>query len=134
MWNWCNFKTLRKLHKSVNDLGRSLMEIVIHARNANLAEDFRTIATEKLKSLDRFSVKVDSMKVEILHEQNPHFGKSSHEVHLTTSGSGPFMRAEGSGFNDVVAFDKAVTALELQMRKIHEKSKDISHESLRKKR
>ena len=27
------------------------MEIVIHARNANLAEDFRSIALEKLKSL-----------------------------------------------------------------------------------
>ncbi len=110
------------------------MEIVIHARNANLAEDFRTIVTDKLKSLDRFSVKVDSIKVEILHEQNPRFGKSSHEVHLTTSGSGPFMRAEGAGFNDVAAFDKAVTALELQLRKIHEKSKDISHESLRKRK
>jgi ribosomal subunit interface protein len=108
------------------------MEIVIHARNANLAEDFRTIATEKLKSLDRFSVKITSIKVEIVHEQNPRFGKSSHEVHLTTSGSGPFMRAEGVGFNDLAAFDKAVTALELQLRKIHEKSKDISHESLRK--
>jgi ribosome-associated translation inhibitor RaiA len=42
------------------------------------------------------------------------------------------MRAEGVGFNDLAAFDKAVTALELQLRKIHEKSKDISHESLRK--
>ena len=42
------------------------------------------------------------------------------------------MRAEGSGFNDVAAFDKAVTALELQIRKIHEKSKDINHESVRK--
>jgi ribosomal subunit interface protein len=108
------------------------MEIVIHARNANLAEDFRSIATEKLKSLERFNLKVGSIKVEILHEQNPRFGKSSHEVHLTTSGSGPFMRAEGSGFNDLAAFDKAVTALELQMRKIHEKSKDIGHESVRK--
>ena len=80
------------------------MEIVIHARNANLAEDFREIATEKLKSLDRFSVKVESIKVEIKHEANPRFGKSSHEVHLTTSGAGPFMRAEGAGFNDVAAF------------------------------
>jgi ribosomal subunit interface protein len=110
------------------------MQIVIHARNANLAEDFRAIATEKLKALERFSVKVDSIKVEIVHEQNPRFGKSAHEVHLTTSGSGPFMRAEGTGFNDVAAFDKAVTALELQMRKIHEKSKDINHESLRKRK
>jgi ribosomal subunit interface protein len=108
------------------------MEIVIHARNANLAEDFRTIALEKLKSLERFNLKVESIKVEIKHEQNPRFGKSSHEVHLTTTGSGPFMRAEGSGFNDLAAFDKAVTALELQMRKAHEKSKDIGHESVRK--
>lgn len=108
------------------------MEIVIHARNANLAEDFRSIATEKLKSLERFNLKVESIKVEIKHEQNPRFGKSSHEVHLTSTGSGPFMRAEGSGFNDLAAFDKAVTALELQMRKIHEKSKDIGHESVRK--
>lgn len=108
------------------------MEIVIHARNANLAEDFREIATEKLRSLDRFSVKVESIKVEVKHEANPRFGKSSHEVHLTTTGAGPFMRAEGTGFNDLAAFDKAVTALELQIRKIHEKSKDVSHESLRK--
>jgi ribosome-associated translation inhibitor RaiA len=42
------------------------------------------------------------------------------------------MRAEGAGFNDVAAFDKAVSALELQIRKKHEKSKDISHESVRK--
>jgi ribosomal subunit interface protein len=108
------------------------MEIVIHVRNANLAEDFKAIATEKLKSLDRFSVKIESVKVEIKHEQNPRFGKSSHEVFLTTTGAGPFMRAEGSGFNDLAAFDKAVTALELQLRKIHEKSKDFGHESLRK--
>ncbi|MGI9131473.1 MAG: ribosome hibernation-promoting factor, HPF/YfiA family [Candidatus Nanopelagicaceae bacterium] len=108
------------------------MEIVIHARNANLAEDFRGIVTEKLKSLDRFSVKVESIKVEIKHEQNPRFGKSSHEVVLTTTGAGPFMRSEGAGFNDLAAFDKAATALELQMRKIHEKSKEINHESLRK--
>ena len=108
------------------------MEIIIHARNANLAEDFRVIATEKLKSLDRFSVKIESLKVEIKHEQNPRFGKSSHEVLLTTSGAGPFMRAEGAGFNDVAAFDKAVSALELQIRKKHEKSKDIGHESVRK--
>jgi ribosomal subunit interface protein len=108
------------------------MEIVIHARNANLAEDFRGIVTEKLKALDRFSVKVESIKVEIKHEQNPRFGKSSHEVHLTTTGAGPFMRSEGTGFNDLAAFDKAVTALELQIRKIHEKTKEIKHESLRK--
>ena len=108
------------------------MEIIIHARNAHLAEDFKEIATNKLKTLDRFGVKIESVKVEIKHEQNPRFGKSSHEVYLTTSGAGPFMRSEGSGFNDLAAFDKAAEALELQIRKIHEKSKDVGHESVRK--
>jgi ribosomal subunit interface protein len=108
------------------------MEIVIHTRNANLASDFREIAREKLQSLDRFSVKLDGVKVEVKHEQNPRFGKSAHEVILTTSGSGPFIRAEGNAFNDVAAFDEAVKNLELQIRKIHEKSRDFDHETLRK--
>lgn len=110
----------------------SIVDIVIHTRNANLADDFREIATEKLQTLDRFSVKLDGVKVEIKHEQNPHFGKSSHEVTLTTHGSGPFIRAEGAAFNDVAAFDEAVKNLELQIRKIHEKSKDVAHDTLRK--
>lgn len=109
-----------------------IVDIVIHTRNANLASDFKEIATDKLQSLDRFSVKLDGVKVEVKHEQNPHFGKSSHEVILTTHGSGPFIRAEGAAFNDVAAFDEAVKNLELQIRKIHEKSKDIAHDTLRK--
>lgn len=108
------------------------MEIVIHARNVTLAEDFRGIVEEKLKSLARFSVEIESIKVEVFHEQNPHHGKSSHEVILTSHGAGPFMRAQGAAFNDVAAFDSAVKNLELQIRKIHERAKDVSHESLRK--
>ena len=50
---------------AIKTLVGGFMEIVIHARNANLAEDFRGIVTEKLKALDRFSVKVESIKVEI---------------------------------------------------------------------
>ena len=99
------------------------MEIVIHTRNANLASDFKDIATEKLNSLGRFSVKLDSVKVEVKHEQNPRFGKVSHEVILTTGGSGPFIRATGSAFNDVAAFDSAIKNIELQIRRIHEKAK-----------
>ena len=108
------------------------MEIIVHTRNANLASDFKSIVTDKLKTLDRFNVKIDSIKVEVSHEQNPRFGKSSHEVILTTHGAGPFIRAEANSFNDVAAFDDAVKSLELQLRKLHEKSKDLGHETLRK--
>ena len=109
------------------------MQIVFHSRNANLAEDFRGIAKAKLESLLRFGVKLDEFKVEIKHEANAHHGKSSHYVVLTTHGSGPFMRAEGEGFNDLAAFDKAVSAIELQIRKIHERDKEHARETLREK-
>ena len=107
-----------------------LMQIVLHTRNAQLAEDFSDIATDKLKSLERFNVLIEAMKVEIRHEGNPSRGKSSHHVTLTSHGAGPFFRAEGDGFNDLAAFDKAVVSLELQIRKLHERSKDYLHETV----
>lgn len=106
------------------------MQIVLHTRNAQLAEDFSVIATEKLKSLDRFNVLIEAIKVEIKHESNPRRGKSAHIVTLTSHGAGPFLRAEGEGFNDLAAFDKAVASLELQIRKTHERSKDVIHETV----
>ena len=42
------------------------------------------------------------------------------------------MRAEATGFNDVAAFDEAIKNFELQLRKIHEKSKDVNRSSVRK--
>lgn len=107
------------------------MNIVFHSRNANLAEDFRGIVSEKLNTLSRFGVVIDEIKVEITHEQNPHHGKSDHHIALSTHGSGPFLRAEATGFNDTAAFDKAVDGLELQLRKTHERSRDHLRDSLR---
>lgn len=107
------------------------MDIVFHSRNGALAEDFRGIVTEKLHSLNRFSIVIEGIKVEVIHEPNPRFGKSSHSVTLTTNGSGPFLRAQAQGFNDLAAFDEAVKNLELQMRKLHERAKEYVHETLR---
>jgi ribosomal subunit interface protein len=106
------------------------MEIIFHSRNTQRAEDFDPIVTDKLNTLNRFGVVIDSVKVEVIEESNPHFGKSSHEVHLSTHGTGPFFRAEGSGFNNLAAFDDAVKSLELQLRKLHEKNKSVGHEKI----
>ena len=108
------------------------MKIQIHTRNADLAEDFKNIATEKLNSMERFSVVIDRVEVEVLHEANPHQGKHNHKVVLTTHGSGPLIRAEAAEFNDLAAFDTANKAFALQIRKIHEKSKDYDRATLRK--
>ncbi len=108
------------------------MEIIIHARQAQLADDFKGIVKEKLKSMDRFHVLMERVEVEIIHEANPSQGKNSHKVILTARGAGPLVRAEATGFNDVAAFDEAIKNFELQLRKIHEKSKDVNRSSVRK--
>ena len=50
------------------------MEIIIHTRHAELASDFKEIAEEKLRSMERFSVAIDRIEVEITHEANPRQG------------------------------------------------------------
>ncbi len=109
------------------------MNIVLHTRNAQVASDFKEIAEGKLLSMDRFSVTMDRVEIEVIHEANPKQGKQSHRVILTSRGAGPLIRSEAAAFNDLAAFDLAIRSFELQLRKIHERSKDIAHDSLRKK-
>ena len=107
------------------------MKIVFHARHAELAADFREIAEEKLRTMERFSVTIERVEVEILHELNPRQGKNSHRVILTSHGAGPLMRAEAAEFNDVAAFDEAIKSFELQIRRHHERTKSYNRETLR---
>ena len=107
------------------------MKIIIHTRHAELASDFKEIAEEKLHSMERFSVAIDRIEVEITHEANPRQGKHSHRVVITSHGSGPLLRAEATGFNDLAAFDEAIKSVELQIRKIHEKDKSHDRKTLR---
>ena len=107
------------------------MKIIIHTRHAELASDFKEIAEGKLHSMERFSVAIDRIEVEVTHEANPRQGKHSHKVVITSHGSGPLLRAEATGFNDLAAFDEAVSNIELQIRKIHEKDKSHDRKTLR---
>lgn len=108
------------------------MKIQFHKRHADLAEDFTVIAEEKLNSMERFSIVIDRVEVEVLHENNPHQGKHKHKVILTSHGSGPLLRAEAAEFNDLAAFDAAIKAFALQIRRIHEREKDIDRSTVRK--
>ncbi len=107
------------------------MKITIHTRHADLASDFKEISEEKLQSMERFNVEIERIEVEVTHEANPHQGKHSHRVVISSHGAGPALRAEATEFNDVAAFDVAIKSIELQIRKIHEKSKDHNRETIR---
>lgn len=108
------------------------MNIQIHTRNADLAEDFREIAEHKLNSIERFNVVIDRIEVEVIHEPNPQREKHSHRVILTSHGTGPLLRAEAAEFNDVAAFDAAIKVLTLQIRKYHERMRSYDRQTLRK--
>jgi ribosomal subunit interface protein len=107
------------------------VKIIIQSRNSELATDFKPIVEEKLHSIERFSVQIDRIEVEVTHEPNPHQGKHSHRVVVTSHGSGPALRAEATEFNDLAAFDVAIKSIELQIRKIHEKNKEHKRETIR---
>lgn len=107
------------------------MKIVIHTRHAELASDFKSITEEKLQSMERFNVVIDRIEVEVTHEANPRQGKQSHKVVITSHGSGPLLRSEATGFNDVAAFDDAIKSIELQIRKIHERDKSHDRQTVR---
>jgi ribosomal subunit interface protein len=108
------------------------MKIVIHNHGAALASDFQEIVCERLERLERFNIPIERIDVDVRHETNPRYGKNSHRVLLTSHGSGPLVRGEGTGFNDLAAFDEAAEAIEFQLRKCHERSKDIDRTTLRK--
>jgi ribosomal subunit interface protein len=108
------------------------MKITIHNHGTALALDFEEIAKSRLERLERFSIPIERMYVDVRHEVNPRFGKSSHRVNVTSHGAGPLLRGEGSGFNDLIAFDEAAEAIELQLRKRHERLKDIDRTTVRK--
>ena len=110
------------------------MKIHIHTRNADLAEDFRAIVEEKLNSMERFSVVIERVEVEVLHEANPRQGKNAHRVILTSHGAGPLIKSEATEFNNLAAFDYAIKVFALQIRKIHERTKDYARETVRKRK
>ncbi len=110
------------------------MKITIHARGVSLAEDFGEIVVERLERLERFNITIERIEVEVVHENNPHHGKSSHHVSITSRGAGPLLRAEARAFNDLAAFDEAAETIEFQLRKTHERAKEINRDTLRKRK
>lgn len=108
------------------------MKVVIHNHGTALASDFEEIAISRLERLERFSIPIERIYIDVRHEVNPRFGKHSHRVAVTSHGAGPLLRGEGTGFNDLAAFDEATEAIELQLRKRHERSKDIDRTTVRK--
>ena len=107
------------------------MDIQIHSKTSHLSDPFKERVHERLGRMERFGIKIDRVDVEVNLEQNPSHGDGAHKVQLTSRGSGPLIRAEAANSDNISAFDMAAEKFELQLRKAHERSKDVKHKSLK---
>ena len=103
------------------------LEIIIHSHHALLTEKFKNHATEKVARIERFSLPIRRVDVEVSHEPNPRQADRAFHVELTCDGKGPFVRAQASAADQYSALDLAVDRLEEQLRRMHERSKSITH-------
>ena len=107
------------------------MDIQIHSKTSHLSDPFKERVQDRLSRMERFGIKIDRVDVEVNLEQNPRHGDGAHKVQLTSRGSGPLIRAEAANSDNISAFDMAAEKFELQLRKVHERSKDVKHVSLK---
>ncbi len=107
------------------------MDIQIHSKTSHLSDPFKERVHDRLSRMERFGVKIDRVDVEVNLEQNPRHGDGAHKVQLTSRGAGPLVRAEAANSDNISAFDMAAEKFELQLRKAHERSKDVKHASLK---
>lgn len=107
------------------------MHIQIHSKTSHLSDPFKERVQDRLSRMERFGINIDRVDVEVTLEQNPRHGDGAHKVQLTSHGSGPLIRAEAANSDNISAFDLAAEKFELQLRKAHERSKDVKHKSLK---
>lgn len=104
------------------------LEIVIHGRHSNVSDRFKEFVTEKVSRIERFSVPVHRIDVEVSHEANPRQHDRAYEVELTCSGSGPFLRTEAHASDKYAAMELAYVKLEECFRRLHERRRSVRHQ------
>jgi ribosomal subunit interface protein len=107
------------------------MDIQIHSKSSQLTNPFKERVRERMARMERFGINIELVDVEVTVEQNPRHGAGSHKVQLTSKGVGPRVRAEAVGSDSISAFDSAAEKFELQIRKSHERNKDVNRKSIK---
>ncbi len=108
-------------------LEESNLNVVIHGRHFSVSPKFKEHILEKLARIERFSLAVTRVDVELSHEANPRQSDRAFEIKITSDGVGPFIRATAFASDQYTAFDLAHEKFEEQLRRLHERSKSIKH-------
>lgn len=107
------------------------MDIQFHTKSTQLTDAFKKRVQERMSRMERFGINIDRIDIEVAIEQNPRHGNGAHKIQLSSKGAGPQVRSEAAGSDNLSAFDVAAEKFELQLRKSHERNKDVKHVSLK---
>jgi ribosomal subunit interface protein len=107
------------------------MDIQIHSKSSHLSDPFKKRVQDRMARMERFGINIEFVDVEVTVEQNPRHGNGAHKIQLTSRGVGPRVRSEASGSDNISAFDVAAEKFELQLRKSHERNKDVKRKSIK---
>jgi ribosomal subunit interface protein len=94
------------------------VDIVVRGRHLAISDRYREHATGKVSRIERFTLPIDHVDVEISHEPNPRQSDRAFEVEITCRGSGPVIRAEAHAPDKYSALDLALARLDKQVRRM----------------
>lgn len=104
----------------------SAVEIVVTGRDIRVPEQVELQAVEKLSRLDFLDRHMIRYDVELVHEQGRRT-PAPYLVSITGHGKGPTLRAEARGADLRTALDSAITKVDNQLRRSHDRQQSHPH-------
>lgn len=105
------------------------MDIVVTGRHCTVSEAVKDQVSERISTVERFRDRVQRVEVEFTVEDTKGSPDSAVTSEITLRSKGPVVRAEASGSDKMVAFEKAMDKLKAQLRKAQDRRK--RHRGLR---
>ena len=110
------------------------MNVRIHGRNTEIADEVRDHAREKVEHAARIFDDINAVDVEFSENGNPRLTDARYRVEITSSAAGQIVRVEAEAFDARAALDVASDTYERQLRKLKERliqrSRKSSHKDL----
>lgn len=94
------------------------MRVIVTGRNGHVSKKLKDQATEKLRKVERFFDRIQTMEIEFIEERNPRIADNKHRVEVTVTTKHHVMRAHASGPDPVTAIDAAENKMEAQVKRL----------------
>ena len=97
------------------------MNVRVHGRNMELADDLRDLAEERIEHAGRIFDDVTTADVEFSENANPRQTNGRYRVEITSGAAGRVVRVVSDAFDARAALDTAAEKYERQLRKLKER-------------